>query len=124
MRLRRNRIDTFYHKKRVVTKDSEGGTRETYGAATPLEGESWPASGRTQALQYGQKLSYIRNVRLSDSYQIKSDDKGRNVYVFENGAEIQELDGMCILVYGDMEPDYKIVAIKPYQHLLLEVEKL
>ena len=124
MRLRRSRIETFYHRKRIVEKDSEGGTRERYGAASPIQGESWPASGKTQALQYGQKLSYIRNVRLSDSYHIKSDDKGRNVYVFENGAEIQELDGMCVFVPEDMEPDYKIVAIKPYQHLLLEVEKL
>ena len=124
MRLRRTRIETFYHRKRIVEKDSEGGTRERYGAASLIKGESWPASGKTQALQYGQKLSYIRNVRLSDSYQIKSDDKGRNVYVFENGAEIQELDGMCVFVPEDMEPDYKIVAIKPYQHLLLEVEKL
>lgn len=124
MRLRRSRIETFYHRKRIVEKDSEGGTRERYGAASLIQGESWPASGKTQALQYGQKLSYIRNVRLSDSYQIKSDDKGRNVYVFENGAEIQELDGMCVFVPEDMEPDYKIVTIKPYQHLLLEVEKL
>jgi len=31
---------------------------------------------------------------------------------------------MCVFVPEDMEPDYKIVAIKPYQHLLLEVEKL
>lgn len=121
MRLRRSRIETFYHRKRIVEKDSEGGTRERYGAASLIQGESWPASGKTQALQYGQKLSYISNVRLSDSYQIKSDDKGRNVYVFENGAEIQELDGMCVFVPEDMEPDYKIVAIKPYQHLLLDV---
>lgn len=69
MRLRRSRIETFYHRKRIVEKDSEGGTRERYGAASLIKGESWPASGKTQALQYGQKLSYIRNVRLSDSWR-------------------------------------------------------
>ena len=124
MRLRRSRVETYYHKKRVVEKDSEGSTRETYGTASSFEGESWPASGKVQAQQYGQRLNYIRNLRISRKYEIKPDEKGRLHYILENGTDIQESDGICLFVGSDREPDYKIIYIKPYRMLTLEVEKL
>ena len=124
MKLRRNRVETFYHRKRIVEKDSEGSTRETYGTASSFEGESWPASGKVQAQQYGQRLNYIRNLRISGKYEIKPDEKGRLHYILENGTDIQESDGICLFVGSDREPDYKIICIKPYRMLTLEVEKL
>ncbi|MBD9162595.1 MAG: hypothetical protein EGP80_01315 [Blautia wexlerae] len=124
MRLRRSRLETYYHKKRIVGKDSEGSTRETYGAASSFEGESWPASGKVQAQQYGERLNYIRNMRISGKYEIKPDEKGRLHYILEDGTDIQESDGICLFVGKDVAPDYKIVSIKPYSILRLEVEKL
>ena len=79
MKLRRNRVETFYHRKRIVEKDSEGSTRERYGTASLIYGESWPASGKVQAQQYGQRLNYIRNLRISGKYEIKPDEKVRNL---------------------------------------------
>ena len=116
MKLRRNRVETFYHRKRIVEKDSEGSTRERYGTASLIYGESWPASGKVQAQQYGQRLNYIRNLRISGKYEIKPDEKG--------GTDIQESDGICLFVGSDRESDYKIISIKPYRMLTLEVEKL
>lgn len=124
MRLRRSRVETYYHKKRVVEKDSEGSTRETYGTASSFEEESWPASGKVQAQQYGQRLNYIRNLRISGKYEIKPDEKGRLHYILDNGTDIQESDGICLFVGSDRESDYKIISIKPYRMLTLEVEKL
>ena len=113
MRLRRSRTETYYHKKRIVEKDREGSTRESYGTASSVEGESWPASGKVQAQQYGERLNYIRN-----------DEKGSMHYSLENGTDIQESDGICLFVGKDAVPDYRIISIKPYRMLSLEVEKL
>ena len=32
-------------------------------------------------------------------------------------------DGICIYSAPDQEPDYKVVAVYPYGHLVLEVER-
>lgn len=124
MRMRRNRIQTYYHKKRIITKDSEGSTNEEYGTASSISGESWPASGKAQAEQYGQRLSYIRNMRLDGKYKIRTDEKGNPHYIFENGTDLQELDGICLYADKDHKPDYKIISIKPYRFLTLEVERI
>ena len=124
MRLRRSRIKTFYHKKRTVKKDKEGSTSEEYGAASSVIGEFWPASGKVQAEQYGQRLNYICNVRLQDSYTVNADEKGRLHYVLEDGTDIEELDGICLYVAPNQRPDYRIISIKPYRFLTMEVEKI
>ena len=124
MRLRRSRLETFFHRKRIIKKDNEGSTYEEYGAATSFTGESWPASGKVQAQQYGQKLGYIRNVKIDGGYTIEPDEKGRLHYILENGADLMELDGICLFTGEDKDPDYKIVAVKPYRFLTLEVERI
>ena len=117
MRLRRSRTETYYHKKRIVEKDREGSTRESYGTASSVEGESWPASGKVQTQQYGERLNYIRNVRISGKYEVKPDEKGRMHYILENGTDIQESDEICLFVGKDAVPDYRIISIKPYRML-------
>ena len=124
MRLRQSRLETYYHRKRIVKKDGEGSTYEEYGAASPFSGESWPASGKVQAQQYGQKLGYIRNVKIDGGYTAKSDENGRLRYILDNGSDLMELDGICLFVGENAEPDYKIVTIKPYRFLTLEVERI
>ena len=124
MRLRRSRVKTYYLCKRSAKKDGEGSTSEEYGAAVAFSGESWQAGGKVQAQQYGQRLSYIRNVKISGGYTVKSDSKGRAHYILENGADLAELDGICLDVSEKEKPDYKIISIKPYRFLMLEVEKI
>lgn len=123
MRLRQSRLETYYHRKRMVKKDSEGSTYEEYGAASSFSGESWPASGKVQAQQYGQRLGYIRNLKIAGGYTIEPDKDGKLHYVLENGTDLMELDGICLFVGENARPDYKIVAVKPYRFLTLEVER-
>lgn len=124
MRMRRNRVKIYYHKKKMVKKDSEGSTSEEYGTASSISGESWPASGKVQAEQYGQRLNYIRNMRINGKYKIQTDSKGNTHYILEDGTDIQELDGICLYTGKDQKPDYKIISIKPYRFLTIEVEKI
>lgn len=97
MRLRRSRLEGFFHKKMTVKKDKEGSTSEEYGTASSVIGEIWSASGKVQAEQYGQRLNYIRNIRIQGSYKIQTDEKGRMHYILEDGTDIEERDEICLM---------------------------
>lgn len=124
MRLKRSRVKKYYHKTKTIRKNSEGGTHEEYGAAAVFSGEVWPASGKVQAEMYGERLSYIRNVKIEGKYVITTDRKKQPHYVFPDGLDITESDGLCLYVPPEAEPDYRIIAIKPFTPLRLEAEKL
>lgn len=124
MRLRQSRLKTYYLREKTICKDGEGGTYSEYASAEELSGESWPASGKIQAEQYGERLSYIYNVRLDGKYHIDSDEKGIAHYIFDSGIDIVEGDGICLFADKEMNPDYRIISIKPYSHLRLEVERI
>ncbi len=47
MRLRRSRLEGFFHKKMTVKKDKEGSTSEEYGTASSVIGEIWSASRKS-----------------------------------------------------------------------------
>lgn len=124
MCMRRSRVKKYYLRKRETLKDEQGGTYEEYKEPIEWSGEVWSAGGKVQAEMYGERLSYIRNVRIAGEYKIVTDEKNRLHYVFENGLDITESDGMCLYVPGESKPDYKIISIKPYQPLRLECEKI
>lgn len=124
MRMKRSRIKTFFTRKAITVKDGEGSTSTDYDKAIAFQGESWPAGGKVQAELYGNRLSYIRNVKVDGKYHTKTDEKGMLHYIFENGMDLIENDGVCLYVSADRTPDYKIISIKPYRPLMLEVERI
>jgi hypothetical protein len=124
MRMKRSRINTYFLRKAIVVKDGEGTTSTDYGKSIAFQGESWPAGGKVQVELYGNRLSYMRIVKVNGKYISKPDNKGVLHYIFENGMDITENDGVCLYVSSNMTPDYKIVSIKPYQPLVLEVERI
>ncbi|MBQ8232428.1 MAG: hypothetical protein IJZ34_10965 [Lachnospiraceae bacterium] len=124
MRMRRSRLKEYYWKPRIQMKDNEGSTYEEWGAAISFKGECWPASGKVQAQQYGERLSYIRNLRIEGKYETIIDENGMISYKYENGMTICESDGICLYVGSEMKPDYKVISIKPYIPLKLEVERI
>lgn len=112
-------------------------------------GESWPASGRVQAQMYGEKLPYVRNVKIQGDYVIERGKDGVIRYVFESGLVVCEKDGLCLdfvpggltlqplmpdgkvvlfpdeKTFGfseieDPEPDFEIISITPFRPLRLE----
>ncbi|MDO4275880.1 MAG: hypothetical protein Q4D16_19610 [Eubacteriales bacterium] len=124
MRLKQSRIENYFWKPRIIRKDKEGSSCEEYGAAVSFRGESWPVSGKTQAEKYGQRLPYVRNLKIEGRYIAKADDKGRMHYDFGGGFDVRELDGICIYAEAGQKPDYKIISIKAYRTLTLEVEHI
>lgn len=124
MRLRRSRIKTFYLRSRIPGKDNEGSAYVEYAPPFPFSGEIWSGNGKVQAEVYGEKLSYVRNVRIEGTYVITCDREGITHYVYPDGLDIVESDGLCLYAGSEADPDYKINAIKPYRQLVLEAVKL
>lgn len=124
MRMKRSRISEYWLKTRCSEKDSEGGITVTYLPAVSFRAEIWPGNGKVQAEVYGEKLSYVRNLRVAGNYVITSDRSGITHYVFPEGMDFVESDGICIYVGKEANPDYKINAIKSYAHLTIEAIKL
>lgn len=123
MKLRRNRIKIYCHKKKSAGKDNEGNMITSYIEPKEIKGIVWPAGGKLQAEMYGERLNYIRNFKVEGTYTQKVDEKGNVQYVIGD-LVLQESDGICLYASSESSPDYKIISIKPYDNLRLELEKL
>lgn len=124
MRLKQSRLKQYHHKKRTTGKDKEGSTCDVYGTACSFTAEVWAAGGKVQAEMYGERLKYIHNIRIEDTYKVETDEKGLVHYILSSGADITESDGICLFVGPESDPDYRVVSIRPYRFLRLEVERL
>lgn len=122
MRLRRSRLKTYNHRKAVTERDSEGCPVVSYGYPTQFEAEMWAAGGKLQAEMYGIRLPNIRNLRIQGKYKEITVD-GVLYFEMENGPRITVNDGICLNVPPEADPDYRVIAIRPYSFLTLEVEK-
>lgn len=67
----------------------------SWGEAIEFEAIIWQASGVVQAAQYGERLTYIKNME------------------YQGDEDIKENDGICIYVEGDKDPDYRVLSINP-----------
>ena len=124
MRLKRSRMNEYFHRPSITKKDKEGNTYLEYGKPSPITAEIWAAGGKLQGDMYGTRLPNIRNLRLDGNYQEIPGRNGKISYRLDCGAEITVNDGICIYSGKDELPDYKVIAIYPYNFLTLEVEKL
>lgn len=122
MRLRRSRLKEYKHRAAITKKDKEGSSYVEYGAPVSFRAEMWAAGGKLQSEMYGSRLPSIRNLRIDGDYEEIPGTSGKVKYRIESGAEISVNDGICI--YSGEEPDYKVIAVYPYNFLTVEVEKL
>ncbi|MDO4333831.1 MAG: hypothetical protein Q4C58_14265 [Eubacteriales bacterium] len=122
MRLRRSRLKTYSHRRAVIERDSEGCSNVRYADPVEFEAEMWTAGGKLQAEMYGIRLPNIRNLRIQGKYKEITVD-GVLYFEIENGPRITVNDGICLNVPPETDPDYRVIAIRPYSFLTLEVEK-
>ena len=120
--MKRARIQTLNLKTKSATKDGEGVPAITWGSATQIQAEVWPAGGQLQVQTYGDRVNSILNVKVKGGYSIVPE--GNHVaYVFKDFT-LREGDGLCIYAGANDDPDYRIIGIRPYHPLKLEVERL
>lgn len=106
MHMRRSLMKNYHLRKRIVEKDKEGGSVVSYEAAVPIKATIWPASGKVQVEMYGERLAYIKNME------------------YEGSETMHEGDGICVFVSPESDPDYKIISIKEYSPMMMELEKI
>lgn len=123
MRIKPNRLQTCHHRTAQNKKDGEGNSYVEYGPPHSFEAEVWPAGGRIQAEMYGQRLPYIQNCKVDGDYYLKTSMDGRIGYCLD-GAVICENDGICLDVCARSDPDYRVLSIRPYRHLVMELEMI
>ncbi|SHK33712.1 hypothetical protein [Hespellia stercorisuis] len=121
MRLKQNRLHKYVHMSAGIKRDNEGGTCTEYGEPSCFSAEMWSAGGKVQTEQYGDRVPNIRNLRIDGRYSEISGENGKLMYSVEKGPTITVNDGICI---NSDQPDYKVIAIYPYSHLTIEVEKI
>ena len=123
MRLKNKK--TYYLKTRTIVTDSEGGKYPGYSVtAVEINANISPASGKLQAEIYGLKLNSIMNMLYDEPYTTVVRDKVLYYITQDSKAEFCEGGGICVYVTADSDPDYKIISIKPYSHLVMELEKI
>lgn len=110
MRLIERDLTTVYLKKRETVRNEYGEKVEGYSeTAVPLRMNVQSAGGAVNAQIYGERLPYIKSCK----YQ------GDVIKPSQN-----EMDGVCLYVGEDEEPDYEIKAIQPFRdHLNITLEK-
>lgn len=104
MRIKNKKI--YYLKRKTVIEDNEGGKYPGYSEPIEIQANIYPASGKLQAEIYGERLNYILNM------------------LYDGLETLKEGDGMCVYVSKESEPDYKVISIKRYSHLFIELEKI
>lgn len=104
--MRRNQMKTYSLRKRMVSKNSEGGDVTGWAEAVPIKATIWHAGGAVQAQQYGEHLAYIKNME------------------YHGTLELRENDGICVEVDGSENPDYIIKSInRDVDPMLITLEK-
>lgn len=97
---------TYYLKKKIVIEDDEGGKYPGYSEPIEIQANISPASGKLQAEVYGERLNYMLNM------------------LYDGPEYINEGDGICVYIPKESKPDYKVISIKTYSHLFIELEKI
>lgn len=109
MRLLKNDLQTVYLKKRNVTHDEEAEEIITYPfEPIELQMNVQAASGTINAQIYGNKLETMKACK----YQGDKINEAQN-----------ELDGVCVYVGKDEEPDFTIKSIQTFsthKNIMLE----
>ncbi len=109
MRLLKNSLQTVYLKKRKVTHDEEAEEIVTYPfEPIELQMNVQAASGTVNAQIYGSKLETMKACK----YQGDKINEAQN-----------ELDGVCVYVGKDEEPDFTIKSIQTFsthKNIMLE----
>ena len=107
MRLRQRDLKTVFIKRRISMQDPDGTSYEDYEETSmPIQASVQPAGGKLMAEMYGERLAYMKTMR------------------YEGQEAISEGDGVCINVEPADPPDYKVVAIQPWDIAVYTLEKV
>lgn len=108
MRLRQRDMKTYTVKKHGTFKESDGTAYTGYEEqGREIKAKIQPAGGKMLSEIYGLRLAYMLTMYC------------------EKGTDLSENDGVCVYVDADKDPDYRIVAIRPWNtHIVADLEEV
>lgn len=118
MKLRRRDRITVNFVERIPLKDDDGTTYEGWSNEhLKITGNVQPAGGKVMAEQYGERLNSML-IMYADRTVVTE-----KMLHAHNGE--QKAYGAYLYVPKTAnKPDYKVVAIKGWQHIVIELEKV
>lgn len=118
MRLLRRDMKPVIFRERVSKKEPDGTPYEEWApTGLKVEGNVQPAGGKVMAAQYGERLGYIMVMYCEHTPESRE--------LLENFNSQQKSYGACLYVPGDAgTPDYKVIAVRPWRHIVVELEKV
>jgi len=98
-------METFHLMPRVTVKDNEGNTYAAYSAPIAVKGESWPAGGKVQAATYGERLPYVRNVKIAGNYEARKPSliRYKENIILNGGIRVVMPDGANVVFYSTVK---------------------
>lgn len=115
MRIRQDRINSYIVFRRDTVRDAEANTHDEYVKCGIVSGVLYKPSGSTKALMYGEKLAYMKTIKIDDKWSVSGQK-----YVVD-GTEIQE--GYALAIDSE-EANYRIKAIRAERYLYADLEKI
>lgn len=107
MRLRQRDLKDFKYRKYGSFKEADGTTYKGYDTVLgKIKAKTQPAGGKMLSELYGLRLAYMLTMYCDDA------------------AGLAENDGVYINNSVDKEPDYKVVAIRPWDCNVIDLEKV
>jgi len=105
MHMKRNQMKTYNLRRRIVSKNAEGGSHESYEDAVEIRAIIWQASGEMDIKAYGEKVNYIKHMH------------------YEGSEVIKEGDGICVNEPASETPDYIVKSVNAdFMPIQIELE--
>lgn len=117
MRLIKRDQKEVVFKERIPMKEPDGTPYEEWSSEVlKIKGNLQPAGGKVMAEQYGERLGYI--LVMYCEYTAES----RELLEQFNGQK--KGYGACVNAPSDSEPNYKVVAVRGWRHVVIELERV
>ncbi|NWL87556.1 hypothetical protein DMN77_08055 [Paenibacillus sp. 79R4] len=117
MRLIKRDQKEVVFKERIPMKEPDGTPYEEWSQdSLKIKGNLQPAGGKVMAEQYGERLGYIMVMYCEFTPE--------SLKILEEYNSQKKGFGACVYAPHDSEPDYKIVAIRGWRHVVIELEKV
>lgn len=115
MRLRQRDLKTISLKVRDTVKEPDGTTYEDWINPFTIQGNKQPSGGKQMVEMYGERLRYM--------FTIYSESTFENLQLADLFNKEEKSYGACI--YSTDVPDYKVVAMRPWNaHIVIDIEKV
>lgn len=114
-----------YLKKKVVVKGKDGEKYAEFSSeALRIRATIYSGRGQMQEGQTGNVQQWEKKMLCDEPYTVTVENGVETYWFKDKGYSMAVGDGICIYAAPEQQPDYRIIAIQPFSHLRIILEKL